>query len=106
MGGEEYEDWMAKDLSTCVLSGDHECAIVQGKVTDIWVKFTRKDIMSENVLFLEGLLKTGQSWDVQIFPIFLVSLATARKHWLRYFSLHRPRPPWGARGSHNINFVL
>ena len=46
--------------------------------------------MSQNVLFFvnfeQGLLKTGQSLDIKIFPIFLVSLATARKHWLGYFS--------------------
>ena len=40
MGGEEYEDWMAKDLSTCVLSGDHECAIVQGKVTNMHMQLS------------------------------------------------------------------
>ena len=34
MEGEKYEDWMGKDLSTCILSGDPECAIVQGQVTD------------------------------------------------------------------------
>ena len=55
--------------------------------------------------FEQGLLKTGQSWDIQIFPIFLVSLATARKHWLGYFSLP-PWPPWEAGGPHNIKFVL
>ena len=48
------------------------------------------------VNFEQGLLTTGQSWDVQFFPVLLVSLATARKHWLRYFSLPRPPAPRGA----------
>ena len=48
--------------------------------------YVRKCLIFVN--FEQGLLKTAQSWDVQIFPIFLVSLATARKHWLGYFSLH------------------
>ena len=56
------------------------------------------------VNFEQALLKTGQSWDVQISPVLLVTLATARKHWLGYFSLHRP--PWGAGGPHNIKFGL
>ena len=62
--------------------------------------YVRKCLIFVN--YEQALLKTGQSWDVQSFPVLLVSLATARKHWLGYFSLPRPPAP---RGPHNIKFV-
>ena len=80
---------------------------VDADLSPIWVTLGWRNIMSTDahmgqiyqegyyvrkclifVNFEQGLLKTAQSWDVQIFPIFLVSFATARKHWLGYFSLH------------------
>ena len=32
MGGEDEADWLVKDISTCVLSGDPECALTWGEV--------------------------------------------------------------------------
>ena len=53
--------------------------------------YVRKCLIFVN--YEQALLKTGQSWDVQSFPVLLVSLATARKHWLGYFSLNRTLAP-------------
>ena len=33
MGGEDEAEWLVKDISTCVLSGDPECALTWGEVT-------------------------------------------------------------------------
>ena len=32
VGGEDEAEWLVKDISTCVLSGDPECALAWGEV--------------------------------------------------------------------------
>ena len=35
VGGEDEAEWLVKDISTCVLSGDPECALAWGEVKSI-----------------------------------------------------------------------
>ena len=35
VGGEDEAEWLVKDISTCVLSGDPECALAWGEVQSI-----------------------------------------------------------------------
>ena len=63
--------------------------------------YVRKRLIFVN--FEQALLKTSHCLDVQFFPVLLVSLATARKHWLGYFSL--PRPP-SLPGGHTTSSLL